>query len=155
MSELKPEPMHQYEVVINGVVHTFQMDAEDAKRYPGAKKVGRSQVSLVDPVATSGQQVHEGSTSRAAGQAEPVRIEDVQGIQMPRNPDAPTTPDAPTPTSSDDRAGQSEADAEAKKAAAAESKARSAENKARSAGENKSDDSKTQTSPARASAKTK
>ena len=69
MSELKPEPMHQYEVVINGVVHTFQMDAEDAKRYPGAKKVGRSQVSLVDPVATSGQQVHEGSTSRAAGQA--------------------------------------------------------------------------------------
>lgn len=31
--------MKTYEVEINGVTHTFQMTAEDAKRYPGAKEV--------------------------------------------------------------------------------------------------------------------
>lgn len=29
----------QYEVEIGGVVHTLQLDAEDVKRYPGAKEV--------------------------------------------------------------------------------------------------------------------
>lgn len=31
--------MKEYEVEINGIVHRLQLDAEDAKKYPGATEV--------------------------------------------------------------------------------------------------------------------
>jgi hypothetical protein len=37
--------MNLYEVELNGIVHTLQLSAEDAKRYPDAKKVGSAKAA--------------------------------------------------------------------------------------------------------------
>jgi hypothetical protein len=37
--------MNLYEVELNGIVHTLQLTAEDAKRYPDAKKVGSAKAA--------------------------------------------------------------------------------------------------------------
>ena len=44
--------MHEYEVEIRGITHTFQIDDEDLDRYPGARRVkGSKEVKPVpEPV---------------------------------------------------------------------------------------------------------
>lgn len=37
--------MNEYEVEINGITHVLQLDAEDAKKYDGAKKVGTAKAA--------------------------------------------------------------------------------------------------------------
>jgi hypothetical protein len=37
--------MNEYEIELNGIKHTLQLDAEDAKKYEGAKKVGSAKAA--------------------------------------------------------------------------------------------------------------
>lgn len=57
-----------YEVEINGITHTFQLDAEDAKRYgSAAKKVRGGSVEQAEPTTQPDAKARAGVPNKARG----------------------------------------------------------------------------------------
>lgn len=87
-----------YEVTVNGIVHTFQLDADTASRTPGAKR--KRSVALAEPTSTDAENaaLRAGIASPAPATEQPARRARSAGRRAAGKRTAKTAEAAPAAT---------------------------------------------------------